>query len=80
MWEAAFKRHQELYDLGDDAADASAGEADHTGGAGGEVESTRPRMNGPRSLIVTTTLRPAWVTLSLVPNGRGGEPRSWRSG
>src|SRR5450631_1526449 len=31
---------------------------------------TRPRMNGPRSLTVTTTLRPPWVTLSLVPNGR----------
>ena len=31
--------------------------------------STRPRMNGPRSLTVTTTLRPPWVTLSLVPNG-----------
>jgi len=32
--------------------------------------STRPRMNGPRSLMVTTTLRSPWVTLSLVPNGR----------
>src|SRR5258707_15728970 len=32
--------------------------------------STRPRMNGPRSLTVTTTLRPPWVTRSLVPNGR----------
>src|SRR5258708_6610055 len=31
--------------------------------------STRPRMKGPRSLTVTTTLRPPWVTLSLVPNG-----------
>jgi len=30
---------------------------------------TRPRMNGPRSLTVTTTLRAPWVTLSLVPNG-----------
>ena len=32
--------------------------------------STRPLMNGPRSLIVTTMLRPPWVTFSLVPNGR----------
>src|SRR3954470_127972 len=32
--------------------------------------STRPRTNGPRSLMVTTTLRPPWVTLSLVPKGR----------
>ena len=32
--------------------------------------STRPRMNGPRSLMVTTTLRSPWVTRSLVPNGR----------
>src|SRR6195952_900802 len=34
-----------------------------------ERSSTRPRMKGPRSLTVTTTLRPPWVTLSLVPNG-----------
>src|SRR5581483_27540 len=35
-----------------------------------ERSSTRPRTNGPRSLIVTTTLRSRWVTRSLVPNGR----------
>src|SRR5438132_8278881 len=34
-----------------------------------ERSSTRPLMKGPRSLIVTTTLRPLWVTRSLVPNG-----------
>ncbi|MEA2885663.1 MAG: hypothetical protein QOD11_23 [Bradyrhizobium sp.] len=35
-----------------------------------ERSRTRPRINGPRSLMVTTTLRPPWVTRSLVPNGR----------
>src|SRR5262245_13161917 len=34
-----------------------------------ERSSTRPRMNGPRSLTVTTMERPPWVTRSLVPNG-----------
>src|ERR1700761_3086652 len=34
-----------------------------------ERSSTRPRTNGPRSLTVTTTLRPPWLTRSLVPNG-----------
>src|SRR5262245_37663170 len=34
-----------------------------------ERSSTRPLMKGPRSLMVTTTLRPLWVTRSLVPNG-----------
>src|SRR5215470_18970608 len=34
-----------------------------------ERSSTRPLMKGPRSLTVTTTLRPLWVTRSLVPNG-----------
>ena len=34
-----------------------------------ERSSTRPLMNGPRSLTVTTTLWPPWVTRSLVPNG-----------
>src|SRR5260363_455356 len=34
-----------------------------------ERSSTRPRMNGPRSLTVTMTLWPPWVTRSLVPNG-----------
>jgi hypothetical protein len=34
-----------------------------------ERSRTRPRMNGLRSLTVTTTLRPPWVTRSLVPNG-----------
>src|SRR6201996_7849700 len=31
---------------------------------------TRPRTNGPRSLMVTTTLRPPWLPLRRVPNGR----------
>ena len=35
-----------------------------------ERSRTRPCTNGPRSLTVTTTLRPPWVTRSLVPNGR----------
>src|SRR5438445_13566951 len=34
-----------------------------------ERSRTRPLMKGPRSLIVTTTLLPPWVTRSLVPNG-----------
>src|SRR5579859_3447363 len=34
-----------------------------------ERSSTRPRTNGPRSLTVTMTERPPWVTRSLVPNG-----------
>src|ERR1700760_88480 len=34
-----------------------------------ERSSTRPRTNGPRSLTVTTTLLPPWVTRNLVPNG-----------
>ena len=34
-----------------------------------ERSRIRPFMNGPRSLTVTTTLRPPWVTRSLVPKG-----------
>src|SRR5262249_34819944 len=34
-----------------------------------ERSSTRPFTKGPRSLIVTITLWPLWVTRSLVPNG-----------
>src|SRR3954453_6437003 len=34
-----------------------------------ERSRTRPRMNGPRSLMVTRTLEPPWETRSLVPNG-----------
>ena len=55
-------------DVGGDVADAGAGQSDGTGSARGEVEHAAPD-EGPRSLIVTTTLWPRWVTRSLVPNG-----------
>jgi hypothetical protein len=39
--------------------------------AAGVTSITRPRVNGPRSLIRTTIKRPFWVfvTLTIVPNG-----------
>ena len=67
MEEASRRRSRD--DVGGDAADAGAGQADRAGSAGGQIQHPAP---DERTSVVdgTMTLWPPWVTRSLVPNGR----------